>query len=834
MLLISRRNAKISLILHISCLAVLKAFFSFKRSLLLLSTMVLSGHAVSQNTIKGHVLDSSKTDFPFVSIALLNAADSSNVKGTISDENGAYEFSNLKSGNYRLKFFAVGYAQTYSEILWVDSLSAIQVPDISLENKGVSLNEVSVTSIKKTVEFKNGMTVLNVENSIMAAGNTVLDVLKRIPGVTVDNKNNISISGKQGVRIMMDGRMQQLGMEQIVSMLSAMSADQVSKIEVMKSPPVKYDSEGNAGVINIVTKKVNTKGYSGSINYNPGMGQRFGNSMYATLNFKSNKLTVYSNINPMYKTFYDRYDYHKEVTYQDRKTIFDHTGDHENLRKYISGKIGADYALTKKTTIGGFIANTVNDANPIEHGYVSINGYDDLGFDHYKYVTDDKVFWSNPSYNFNAEHKFDTLGTNLSLSVDYADFNSLSDRKSESVFFNHDESYAKPPQVYRSNNDTKISIFTQKLDFQTYLKPGWLMEAGAKTTFVNNNLDFVFNRKDTVSAVFVVDTGFTNEYHYKENLVAGYLNFRKEFKKGSVSVGVRVENTEVTGHNFTNGFRLTRSYLNFFPNVSFDYQLNAKHTIQLGYNRRLERPDYSQLNPFKHFEDQYAVGAGNPYLNPQYSDNVDLVHVYNEWVTNSIGYAHFSNLFSGISFQNDSTKVTTFTQINLDQSNFCYYNLFLQKQLKQWWNAEFSLNVYYMNYKSRINGAPLNVNTLSCNIYLNNDFVLPKDFKMQLTAHYNAPNRSGPNFNKANGSVDFGIKKAFMKGRFNIMFQFLDMFYTDISRTVYDFDNQYYTFNSRDDTRRFRLTLNYKFGKMNIRVNDKRSNQQEDGRIKKD
>lgn len=799
----------------------------------MLSTVFLSCHVFSQNSIKGHVLDSTKAGFPFVSIALLNAADSANVKGTISDENGAYEFLNVKPGNYRLNFFAVGYAQAFSESLSVDSVSAIQVPDIVFENKGVSLNEVSVTSIKKTVEFKNGMTILNVENSIMAVGNTVLDVLKRIPGVTVDNNNNISISGKQGVRIMMDGRMQQLGMEQVVAMLSAMSADQVSKIEVMKSPPVKYDSEGNAGVINIVTKKVTTKGYSGSINYNPGMGQRFGNSMYGTLNFKSNKLTVYSNINPMYKVFFDRYDYHKEVTYHDRTTIFDHTGDHENLRKYINGRIGADYALTKRTSIGAFIDNTINDANPIEHGYVSINGDDDIGFDHYHYVTDDKVLWSNPSYNFNAEHKFDTLGTNLSLSVDYADFNSQSDRKSESLFFNPDESYAKPAQVYRSTNDTRISIFTQKLDFQTYLKPSWLMEVGAKTTFVNNTSDFIFNRLDTAVAEFVVDTSFTNLYHYKENLIAGYINFKKEFKKGSVSLGVRAENTEVTGHNFTNAFRLKRSYLNFFPNMSFDYQLSAKHTIQLGYNRRLDRPDYGQLNPFKHFEDQYAVGAGNPCLNPQYSDNVDLVHVYNEWVTNSIGYAHFTQLFSGISIQNDSTKVTTFTQVNLDQSNYYYYNLFLQKQLRQWWNAEFSLNVYYMNYKSKIGGIPLDVNTLSCNIYWNNDFILPKNFKIQLTAHYNAPNRSGPNYNKANGSCDFAIKKAFLKGNFNIMFQFLDMFYTDISRTVYDFDNQYYTFNSRDDTRRFRLTLNYKFGKMNIRVNDKRSNQQEDDRINK-
>ena len=805
--------------------------FSSLKKLLVVATIFLSFSVFSQNKISGIVKDTAGIGISFVNIAILNQADSSIVKGTISDEQGAFKIESVKSGNYVLKFFAVGYSELYSSVLTLDSTSQLETPAIVLSQQGVNLNEVAITSIKKTIEFKNGMTVLNVENSIMAAGNTVLDVLKRIPGVTVDSKNNISISGKQGVQIMLDGRMQQLAMEQIVSMLSAMTADQVSKIEVMKSPPVKYDAQGNAGIINVVTKKVSTKGYSGSVTYNPGMGQRFGNSMFASLNFKSNKFTLYSNVNPMYKTFFDRYDYHKFVTYNDNTTIFDHTGDHENLRKYISGKIGVDYAITKNTTVGAFVANTINNTRPVEHGYVSINGYNDVGFDHYYYVTDDKEVWTNPSYNFNAEHKFDTLGTNLSLSLDYANFSNTSNRKSESVFLKGDNSYAKPIQLYQSNNNSKINIFTQKLDFQTYLKPTWFFETGAKGTFVNNVTDFVFQRQDTVTSSLLVDTAFTNNYRYKETLVAGYVNIRKEFKKGTVSLGVRAENTEITGYNVTNGFKLTRRYLNFFPNFSIDYQLTEKQTIQLNYGRRLDRPNYFQLNPFKRFEDQYAVAAGNPYLNPQYSNNIDLVHTYNQSVTNSIGYAHFNQLFSDVTFQNDSTKISTFIPVNLDESDYYYYNLFFQKQFKSWWNMEVSLNVYYTSFKSKVGNSVLNTNTISSNIYFNNDFILPKNFKMQLTVHYNAPNKYAANYNKANGSCDFGIKKALYKGKFNIMVQFLDMFYTDISRTVYDFDNQYYTFNSYDDTRRFRLTLSYKFGKTNIQVKDKSGNEQESGRL---
>lgn len=809
-------------------------FLSPKKLLFAFLVCVLSFPLFSQNSVRGFVTDSTGAGFPFVNIALLNAKDSLQVKGTISDDKGHYDFVGLKPGTYLLKFFSVGYSMHYSLPWQIDSSASLSALPVVLRSSDVSLNEVSVTAIKKVIEFKNGMTVLNVENSIMASGNTVIDVLKRIPGVSVDNKNNISISGKQGVRIMLDGRLQQLSMEQMVAMMSAMSADQLSKIEVIKSPPVKYDAEGNAGIINLVSKKINTKGYSGSLSYNPGMGQRFGNSLYGTFNFKSNKLTVFSNINPMYKTFYDRYDYHKNVTYNNNTTIFDHTGDHENLRKYISGKIGLDYALTKQTTIGLSAASGINASNPIEHGYVAINGFNDVGFDHYRYITDEKEFWKNPSYNLNAEHKFDTLGTNLSASVDYTRFLNTSDRKSESVFLNNDDSNAQPAQVFESTNKGDITIFTQKLDFQKYLKPSWLLETGAKTTFVNNKTDFVFKRQDINTGLLYTDTGFTNNYRYKERLIAGYINFRKEFKKGTLGLGVRAEHTEITGNNLTNGFKLTKSYLNFFPNLSFDYQLNEKQSMQFNYGRRLERPDYSQLNPFKRFEDQYAVAAGNPYLNPQYSDNFDLVHIYNQWMTNSIGYAHLTSVFSDISFQNDSTKVTTFTQLNLNTADYAYYNLFLQKQLTPWWNTEFSLNVFFVSYKSEIEGMVLNTRTLSSNIYLNNDFILPNDFKIQLTGHYNSPVISGPHSNKANGSCDIGIKKSFREDKFNIMFQFLDMFYTDNSRSTYNFGNQYYTFNSRPDTRRFRLTLSYKFGKMNIRVNEKRSNESESGRLKKD
>jgi len=808
--------------------------FFFVKYLFVIATLFCSFPFFAQNKISGSIKDTTGAGISFVNIAVLNQSDSSIVKGAISDELGAFRIEALKASNYLLKFFTVGYTELYSSVFSVDSLSELVIPEIILYQHGVNLNEVAITSIKKTIEFKNGMTVMNLENSIMASGNSVLDVLKRIPGVTVDNKNNISIAGKMGVRIMLDGRMQQLSMDQIASMLSAMSADHVSKIEVMKSPPVKYDSEGNAGIINIITKKVTTKGYSGSLNYNPGMGQRFGNSLNATLNFKSKKITIYGSSISMYKIFFDRYDFTKNVQYEGNTTIFNQTGMHENLRKYLSGKVGLDYQLTKKTTLGFLVASSINDANPTEHGYTIMNGYNDTGFDHYNYTTDEKSVWSIYNYNFNVDHKFDTLGTNLSLSVDYTGFNNTSDRKSESQFFQKNNLYAKSPLGFDTKNDSKVSIFTQKLDFQKNIFSSWSLEIGGKATFVKNIADFVFERRDTLTNIYKSDSAYSNVYHYNEKIIAGYLNFKKQFKKGSFGLGVRLENTNISGNNITSGFMLAKHYLNFFPTISIDYELTKKQNLQFNYNRRLDRPDYSQLNPYKRFEDQYFSEIGNPYLNPQFSDNIDVSHTFNQWLTNSVGYAYYTQIITGVTLQNDSTKQSLQTQINLSNGNYVYYNLFIQKQLKQWYSFEFSGNIYFSNFNGSLNSTVIKTSNVAYNLYLNNDFILPKSFKIQLTGRFDGPNTFATTYMKTRGSLDFGVKKTFYKEKLNIMFQFLDMLYTDIDRSEYKFENQYFSYNSKDDTRRFRLTLNYKFGKTNIKVKEKLSNEQETGRLKKD
>jgi hypothetical protein len=257
--------------------------------------LCLSIHSYSQNFIKGKVTDSLQKPVPFCSMVLLNTEDSSQVKGNISDSSGIFIFEKIKPGNYFIKFNAVGYGVSSSSNFSIDSLSKLTLPDQILRGN-VNLKEVSIVVYKPAIEFKKGVVVMNVEDDILARGNTVLDLIKRIPGVIIDSQNNIMINGASGARFLIDDRMQQIPTPQVLDMLAGMSADAVSKIELIKNPPARYDAAGTGGLINIVTKRAKVNGYNGSVGFGVSQGKRFRVGPNATFNYKSKKLNFFSNV----------------------------------------------------------------------------------------------------------------------------------------------------------------------------------------------------------------------------------------------------------------------------------------------------------------------------------------------------------------------------------------------------------------------------------------------------------------------------------------------------------------------------------------------------------
>ncbi len=792
------------------------------------------GTIFAQNDIKGVILDDKKAPAQFCTLVLLNNADSSIYKGNVTDDKGFFLFEKIKPGNYIIRTNAIGSEQTYSPQFTIDSLSQLTLDTITLKTSAINLNEISVTAVKKTIEFKDGMIVMNVENSPMTTGNTVFELLKRLPGVFIDAQNNIMLEGKSGIRILIDGRLQQLSGQQLFAVLSNMSADNVSKIEVMKNPPAKYDAAGSGGMINIVTKKVKVLGVSGNISSGVSKGYLWREGGDGSLNYKTKKITFFSNFGYGHRDFYSPYIFNKTIALPPGTTYLSEDGAQIRSQRMYYYKVGADFYLSDKTTIG-VIASGGPASNPnLDTGINRASGYNTLGFDKMVYhalVGDD---WRNPSYNVNAEHKFDTLGTTLNFSGDYTEFNGKRQNVASNDFLNTNDSTVLPSNNYRSTHITKIKIITQKLDFRKNLSNTFTFESGIKATFVDSRNDYTFEHQNNTTKDYFTDTVFSNVYQYNETVFAGYINFKKQFKKLNVQLGGREENTIVTGHNETSGFTLTRNYFNFFPNFSFDYPASEKHNFQLNLTRRIDRPNYNQLNPYKSYQDNFSATIGNPYLMPQYTYNTSLTYSYKQTIFNTFTYTRTDNMLFGYDYQNDTTKETISTIKNITGGNYFGYTLFIQKGLKKWWNLSASGTVYYTDYYGVVNNTNFSKNLFAYSAFLNNDFVLPKNFKVQCNFFYLGPGISGVGYYKDRWALDIGVRKTFFKNKLTVNLVFFDMFYKNITRMHSVFLNQNYIFNNKDDTRRLWLSISYKFGKLRIQKRDVVGNEQEKGRLNKD
>ena len=331
----------------------MKQFFS----LLAAMSIAVCSYAQSGGKVTGSIKDGGNQKIiDAASVSLLRAKDSSLVKVAVTDKDGNFSFENLKDGNYLVLATSVGHTKAYSTsfAIGADKLSA-NVGVLQLVPAEKALKEVSVTAKKPLIERKLDRTIVNVDASITSAGNTALEVLEKAPGVSVDKDGNISLKGKSGVIVYLDGRPSYLSGPDLANMLRNMTAAQLDQIEIMTNPPAKYDAAGNAGVINIKTKKNKQFGYNGSITsgYTQGKYARFNEAV--SFNYRNSKINFFSNFN--YNRNHRGEDLYitrnfREATTKDIKSIFDQTSGMENQRHYYNAKIGADFTLSKKTTVG--------------------------------------------------------------------------------------------------------------------------------------------------------------------------------------------------------------------------------------------------------------------------------------------------------------------------------------------------------------------------------------------------------------------------------------------------------------------------------------------------
>jgi outer membrane receptor protein involved in Fe transport len=787
-------------------------------SLLALVSIAFTSQAQSANggKITGSIKDGGiQKVIDAATVSLLKAKDSSLVKAAVTDAAGNFSFENVKDGDYIVLATSVGHGKTYSTPIAINpSTQNQQIGVLQLVQASQNLKEVTVTSKKQFIERKADKVLINVDAMISNTGTTALEVLEKSPGVTVDKDGNISLKGKPGVQIFIDGKPTFLSAQEVSNMLRNMPSSGLDQIEIMTNPSAKYDAAGRSGIINIKTKKNKQKGFNGNVStaYGQGFYPKTNNSL--SLNYKTGKVNMFSNFGASYRENFQDLDIYRRYLKPDKSTeaIFEQESREKRTNTYLNAKVGADFYLTKKTTLGVVFTGASGPRKDKLRNVSNLKGSTGI-LD--SIVTADNIensAWKNASINLNFRHIFDSTGTELTADVDYVKY----DANKDQYFLN--TSYT-PTWVKKDFDESigelpsDINIYSAKIDFSKPIKKGLKFETGVKSSYVNteNNAGYYLLQ----NGVKVIDYNRTNQFNYKENINAAYVNFNKEWKKWSVQAGLRLENTNVDGLQFGNPLRgdssFTRSYTNLFPTVYVGYNPSEKNQFSASIGRRINRPDYEDLNPFLFYLDKYTYGKGNPFLKPQYTNTLELNHTYKQFLTTTINLSQSKDLF-GDTFEQRGFA-TVVSKSNFGTMNDVSLSVSAQVPVKKWWMMQLYTEGRYNQYKGFLYGEDLNVEATTFLANVTNQFTFKKGWSAELSGFYRTKGLEGQILIGGLGQVTSAVQKQVLKNKGTLKLAVRDMFNTMRPKGNIDFQNTRASFAQRQDNRVATISFTYRFGK---------------------
>jgi len=789
----------------------------------------------SSANVSGSLLDEQGKPMMYATASLLNAQDSTIVKGAISNEQGVYSFDHIKQGRYVIKATNVGYQKAVSQPVTVASNGLITVPELKMQPNAHNLNTVNVTAAKPLIERKIDRTVVNVANSPLAAGNSAMDILERAPGVSVDKDDNISLKGKQGVTVMLNDKLTYLTAAQLATLLRSTDGNTIESIEIITNPSAKYDAAGNSGIINIKLKKNKQTGTNGSITLGAGYGASWKDNETLQLNHKEGNLNVFGTFSHNDNKRMQNIDIKRIITGADgEQTYFNQfsplvTNNHNN-----SYRFGADYDLSPKNTIGFVISgyfNNEDDKND-NRTYIGKNFNTTQADSSLRTVSGIHQTYNNFAVNVNDTYKIDTAGQQISTDLDYSRFRNNSHAQYITDFYLADGSLQRPQAFLGNLTPSNINIYTAKVDYAKPLTKSVKLETGFKYSDVKTDNDL---QQTTVQRTPEIDTS-VNHFVYDEKITAGYLNLNKQFKNTSIQLGLRAEYTQsnAVGDSMSHVQHISRNYLNLFPSVFVNHTINDKNEFSLSYSRRIDRPQYDNLNPFVYHLDPYTYQKGNPYLKPQYTDNFEFNYTYNKSITLTLGYSRTTDVITEVPGTDPATKVAFVTQRNLQIQNAYNANLYAPYTITKWWDGNINATAFYLGFKSKnLEGSNLDRGQTAYQVRATETFKPLAGYKLEFTGNYQSSLTYGLFYVKPQYSVDAGLSHSFANKKANIKLSMSDIFNTRRNDVTSNYGSVDFDIRQKRESRITRLTFTYNFGSTKIRARQHQSGADDlNGRVK--
>ncbi|GAA4312388.1 TonB-dependent receptor [Nibribacter koreensis] len=756
------------------------------------------------------------------------------VKVEVSAEDGSFTFSNLPAGDYKLMATHYDYATYQSNTIQLRQ--NMNLGDLVMPERAVALKEIKIEQQKPLVEQHFDKTVLNVENSIAATGSTVLEVLEKAPGVNIDQNDNISMRGKTGVIVMVDGKPVPMSGAELANMLRGMGANTVAKIDLITNPSAKYDAAGNAGIIDIRLKKDNRVGTNGTLSSSAGMGMFPKANQGLQLNHRNRNVNVFGSYNYVHRNDINKLDLYREfftvvesdtegpksgelTNVYDQKNVFGHIINGHN------GRVGLDYNLSPKTIVGivgsgAFtdINRTVNNtADVLNASRQYVSGFNTTGFT--------ETNRNNQALNLNLKHTIDTTGREISADVDYASFQTRDLQNINIAFINNPR--PTPDSTLFGDLDGGLDIYSAKVDYAQPLPSVKAnLELGLKSSLVkaDNNLQF-FDRSEGRNDYLA---GTSNHFLYSENINAAYVNVNKKWAKLSLQLGLRVENTQAEGEQLITNDTFDRNYTQLFPSAFVGYTVSEKHDVGLSLSRRIDRPTYNQLNPFRFLLDHTTYSQGNPALKPQLTYSFEFTHTLLQKFVTKLSYSRTKDVIVSVlsptdELTGDGRPVVRQQDLNLAQLDYYGVTMSVPITVARWFTSTNNLEMYYGLYQGNLANTNLRNGRPTFNLNSNNSFLLPKDWSAEVIGVYRAREIYGFLDVEPVRFLSVGVQKQFLEKKASLKLNVSDVFYSNKTRATTELTSYAERFYQRRDTRVATLSFTYRFGKSQVAPSRRRT-----------
>jgi Outer membrane protein beta-barrel family len=785
---------------------------------------IFQNSVFAQNTITGKLINQNNKPVELVEVQIQNK-DSLIVKSELTDIEGKFKIT-IEKGNYLLLVKQFGGILNKQEIKVNQN---INLGNIKITQTQQQLKEVVVSSKKKLIERKVDRLIFNVENSISATGGDAIDALRVTPGIRIQN-DVINMIGKSGMAVMVDDKLIPLSRNDLINFLKTIKSDDIKSIEVITTPPAKYSAEGNSGIVNIKIKKAKRDSWGGNFNSSYTRAEFDLASIGSVLNYQKNKITISSTINynnGSIAPYQENYVYYQKVTWFE-------TNEKRSFQNNLSGRFNFDYQLNPKTTIGMQYVGSKN--RPLDLGLSNskitnkITSQIDSLIVTPSYINSNKTIHS---MNFYSLTKLDSVGKQIFFDADYFEYNSNIDNNFSSNYYFGNGSEI-PNRKLKANNisSQKIKIYSSKIDMDLPLK--WAkVSFGAKISSIKSNNQVAYY--NTYNPVPILDLTKSNTFNYSENTQSLYISGSKSLsKKWELQLGLRFENTQTVGVSETIEQTNKNNYIQLFPTIYATYTKNENSVFSFNYNRRIDRPSYADLNPFRLYSTAFNYLEGNPFLQPYFTNNIEIAHSY-------------KNLYSSLSYKNLTNGIDYITVVSPDTgiqiakpNNFYTQNSIVLNEnytFSKWKGYENNIgfNFLYTITSPKATTIVPEISNWTASFNSFNSFVInkKKSIKASLDFVYTSPSILGSYKLESYYFFDAGVRMAFLKKKIKMAINVVDIFRTNKLRYSQIVNNIQLTALDYSNPQNIRFSLSYNFGKsFKIEEKNTSSNEDEKGRVK--